>query len=29
VHMIDTSITEMSGGSVRCMVLDIYPPVPI
>ena len=27
VHMIDTSITEMSGGSVRCMVLDVYPPV--
>jgi len=28
VRMIDTSITEMSGGSVRCMVLDVHPPVP-
>jgi N-dimethylarginine dimethylaminohydrolase len=27
VHEIDTSITEMSGGSVRCMVLDVHPPV--
>jgi N-dimethylarginine dimethylaminohydrolase len=27
VRRIDTSITELSGGSVRCMVLDIHPPV--
>lgn len=26
VHMIDTSIAQLSGGSVRCMVLDIHPP---
>jgi N-dimethylarginine dimethylaminohydrolase len=27
VHMIDTSIVQMSGGSVRCMVLDVHPPI--
>ena len=27
VHPIDTSIVQMSGGSIRCMVLDIHPPV--
>jgi len=27
LYPIDTSIAQMSGGSVRCMVLDVHPPV--